>query len=91
KRSRTDANSDINSTSISRIHEEVSDVSGLCLLVEFDESKIKGQENSEDLIYFINTITELLLQLENQKEEILELRKKTNNYCEEIIHLRESY
>ncbi|CAG8804166.1 21412_t:CDS:1, partial [Cetraspora pellucida] len=80
KKFRTDANSDINSTSISRIHEEVSDVSGLRLLVEFDESKIKGRENSEDLAYFTNTITELLLQLENQKEEILELRRKINNY-----------
>ncbi|CAG8583930.1 5659_t:CDS:2, partial [Racocetra fulgida] len=70
KKSQTDTNSDINSMSIFRIYEEVSDVGESRLSVEFDESQIKGRENSENLEYFTSAITELLLQLENQKEEI---------------------
>ncbi|KAF0432016.1 hypothetical protein F8M41_005337 [Gigaspora margarita] len=34
---------------------------------------------------------ELLLQIEKQKEEIIELKKTINEYCEEIIRLRELY
>ncbi|RIB17258.1 hypothetical protein C2G38_2037892 [Gigaspora rosea] len=34
---------------------------------------------------------ELLLQIEKQKEEIIELTKMINEYCDEIIRLRESY
>ncbi|CAG8615851.1 23209_t:CDS:2, partial [Dentiscutata erythropus] len=54
-------------------------------------SKKITAEDVEYILDLTNAITELQLQVEGQKLEILELRRRIGGYCEEIIRLKESY
>ena len=82
----TDTNSDNNSTSISRTHEEVTDFIGSHLSIERAKNLFDKSQDNSDVTY---AITELLFQLEIQKGEIIELRKNISEYCEEIVHLED--
>ncbi|CAG8814951.1 8728_t:CDS:1, partial [Dentiscutata erythropus] len=61
--------------------------------VEFEKtsSQIESQENSKDITNITNVITELLLQIESRNGKIIELKRRINEYCEEILNLRDLY
>ncbi|RIB25522.1 hypothetical protein C2G38_2165677 [Gigaspora rosea] len=93
KKSRFDNNSnndfisDSLSNSSSRIHGE----SHLRIELKRTEGPLRSQENSEGVENFANVITELLVQIETQNGEIIELKKRIGEYCEEITRLENLY
>ncbi|CAG8691131.1 15095_t:CDS:1, partial [Dentiscutata heterogama] len=75
-------------------HEETTNFGGSHLSIDLERGKSlfdKSQENSEDVAYFTNAITELLLQVEIQNREIKGLRETISKYCKEILYLKELY
>ncbi|KAF0535248.1 hypothetical protein F8M41_009704 [Gigaspora margarita] len=93
KKSRTDTNfnDDSISNSLSNSSSRTHDETHLQIELKGTKNLIRGQENSKGITNLTNVITELLLQTEIQNEEIMELKKRINEYCEEITVLRDQY
>ncbi|CAG8547408.1 5218_t:CDS:2, partial [Dentiscutata erythropus] len=75
KKSQTNTNPDNDSRSA---HEETTNFGGSHLSIDLEKAKSlfdKSQENSEDVVYFTNAITELLLQ-HKRIEEVINIAQR---------------
>ncbi|CAG8563315.1 14721_t:CDS:2 [Cetraspora pellucida] len=56
-----------------------------------DKNQLQFKDDYEYIAYLTNKISELEWQLEDQQQEILELKRKVHEYCEEIIRMNSLY